>query len=77
MNLDIETHTDGTLWMECKLIKKNFTFIQLPKNLKSFTVEGNEINIYHPNYIEINGDGSDSEYQCKDCGKTWWVERDG
>lgn len=61
----IETEPDGTQWAKC-IYKDEHP--EIPRH-----------RIYHPNAKEdyTGNYGSDSHYSCPDCGKTWWVERDG
>lgn len=69
--MKIETHTDGTKWIKCSA--------ENPQKEKSAIVEGVLCRTYHPDarIIDTSSCGSDDEYECPHCKKSWWIEYDG
>lgn len=67
----VELHTDGSAWVACS--------DRSPKYEKTWQTEGKLCRVYHPDARETatGNYGGDSYYNCPNCGRGWWVERDG
>ena len=68
---DMIEEKDGEYWIACSSTT--------PYVDKTVILEGLKCRVYHPDAKVINTslDGSDDEYECTHCKKSWWVEYDG
>ena len=60
---EVETHTDGTLWIKC--------IAEEPKRDRLW----NGLNVYHGDATKKDYDGDDYVH-CPHCGAAWWIEYD-
>lgn len=61
---------NGRYWIACNEANQFQT--------KVVTIGDKTCHVYHPNakIIGESWDGSDDQYKCPHCNKTWWVEYD-